>query len=163
MLQLFKHAINSLKKNKIYTFINVIGLALGLGVAMALTLTIIGFLNLDQFHKNKETVFSLIHSDDSTTLNYFDASSALLAPALYKELPEIVDYCQFQWANNKIIGSPENYIKQNGYYVDKGWFSMLSFPLVYGDPKDVLSKPANIVISQKLSMKLFGEIGRAHV
>lgn len=158
MLHHFKYAFNSLKKNKIYTSVNVIGLSLGMGVAMALTLTVIGLLSIDQFHQNKETVFKLIHREDSASTDYSDACSALLAPAVYEELPEVTDYCQFMWANDIIIGSPENHVKENGYYADKGWFRMLSFPLVYGDPEYVLSKPVNIVISQKLSIKLFGEI-----
>ncbi len=158
MLQLFKYAINSLKKNKLYTAINITGLALGMGVAMALTVTIIGLLSLDQFHTNKETVFKLYHKVDSTTVDCYDASSALLAPTIFEELPEVVDYCQFSWANDKIIGSPENYVKEDGFYVDKGWFNMLSFPLVYGNHEHVLSKPDNIVISHKLSKKLFGDI-----
>ncbi|MGV8093662.1 MAG: ABC transporter permease [Mangrovibacterium sp.] len=158
MLHHFKYAFNSLKKNKTYTSVNIIGLSLGMGVAMALTLSVIGLLSIDQFHQNKETVFKLIHREDSTSTGYSDACSALLTPAVYEELPEVVDYCQFMWANDIIIGSPENHVKENGYYVDKGWFDMLSFPLAYGDPEYVLSKPVNIVISQKLSNKLFGEI-----
>ena len=158
MLHHFKYAFNSLKKNKIYTSVNVIGLSLGMGVATALALTVTGLLSVDQFHQNKEAVFKLIHREDSTNADYSDACSALLAPAVYAELPEVADYCQFIWANDIIIGTPENHVKENGYYVDKGWFDMLSFPLIYGDPEHVLSKPVNMVISQKLSNKLFGEI-----
>lgn len=156
MLQPLKYAFNSLKKNKVYTFLNIIGLSLGMGVAMALTFTVIDLLNIDQFHQNKDTVFKLAYREDSTSAACFDACSALLAPAVLEKIPEVVDYCQFIWANDVILGSPENHVKENGYYVDKGWFSMLSFPLMYGDLHNVLSKPENIVLSQKLSKKLFG-------
>ena len=156
MFQLFKYAVNALKKHRTYTFINTMGMALGMGVAMALSLTIIGFLGLDQFHENKETIFKLYHREDSTSNYCADASSALLAPALCEELPEVIDYCQYFWADEKIIGSPENHVKENGFYVDKSWFKMLTFPLVYGDPEYALSKPDNIVISDKLSKKLYG-------
>ena len=157
MLDQFRYAINSLKKNRIYTLINVGGLALGLSVAMALTMSIIGLAGLDQFHENKQTVYKLIHADDSTSGRWNDASSALLAPAVFDALPEVTDYCQYLWANDNILGTPENHVKENGFYVDEGWFRMLSFPLVYGDPDHVLSEPDNIVLSQKLSSGLFGD------
>jgi len=158
MLPQIKHAINSLRKNKIYTIINISGLALGMAVAIALTMTIIGIASFDQFHENKDSVFKLIHTDDSITNDYSDASSVLLAPTVMEEIPEVIDYCQYIWANDKIIGSPENYVKENGFYVDKGWFRMLSFPLLYGNLEHILSKPDNIVLSEKLSKKLFGDV-----
>jgi len=158
MLPQIKYAINSLRKNKIYTIINISGLALGMAVAIALTMIIIGLFSFDQFHENKDSVFKLIHTDDSTTNDYNDASSALLAPAVKEEIPEVIDYCQYIQAHDKIIGSPENYVKENGFYVDEGWFRMLTFPLLYGNIEHVLSKPDNIVLSEKLSKKLFGDI-----
>jgi putative ABC transport system permease protein len=160
MLHHFKYAFNSLKKNKIYTSVNVIGLSLGMGVAMALTLTVIGLLSVDQFHQNKDTVFKLIHREDSASANYSDACSALLAPAVYAELPEVADYCQFIWANDIIMGSPENHVKENGYYVDEGWFDMLSFPLFTGSGNRFLSKPVNMVISQNCQTNYLGKLIR---
>jgi putative ABC transport system permease protein len=151
------YAIKSLLKNKVYTLINIGGLTLGLSVTIALSLFIISFAKLDQFHENEEVVYKLIHTDDSTTNHYNDASSALLAPAVMEAFPEVVDYCQYLWANDMIIGSIENHIKENGFYADEGWFRMLSFPILFGDSDHVLSNPNNILISQKVSQKLFGK------
>jgi putative ABC transport system permease protein len=157
MLDHIKYAFKSLLKNKAYTLINIGGLTLGLSVAIALAMSIIGLASLDQFHENKETVYKLTHTDDSTSGSWNDASSAMLAPAIFDALPEVTDYCQYLWANDNILGTPENNVKENGFYVDEGWFRMLSFPLVYGDADHVLSDPNNIVISESLAGKLFGD------
>lgn len=158
MKDYFNYAIKSLKKNKVYTLINFGGLVLGFSVAIALTMIIIGMAGMDRFHENHETVYKLIHNDDSTSLNFSDATSVLLAPAVKDAFPGVTDYCRYFWANNKILGSPGNYVNENGFYVDEGWFSMFSFPLIYGDNENVLANLHNIVISQKLSEKLFGNV-----
>ena len=156
MISQINYALKSLTKHKFYTLINIGGLTLGLSVTIALSFFIISFVRLDQFHENEEVVYKLIHTDDSTTNQYSDASSALLAPAIKEAFPEVVDYCQYLWANDMIIGSIENHVKENGFFADEGWFRMLSFPLLYGDADHVLSDPNNIVLSQKVSQKLFG-------
>jgi putative ABC transport system permease protein len=156
MISQINYAIKSLIKNRIYSLINIGGLALGLSVAIALSLTIIGLASLDQFHENEEVVYKLINLEDSTTNQYSEASSALLAPAVKEAFPEVVDFCQYLWANDMIIGSIENHVKENGFFADEGWFRMLSFPLLYGEADHVLSDPNNIVLSQKISQKLFG-------
>ncbi|MDX9771388.1 MAG: ABC transporter permease [Tenuifilaceae bacterium] len=156
MISQTKYAIKSLIKNKVYTLINIGGLALGLSVTIALSIFVIGFASLDQFHENEAVVYKLISNEDSTTNHYNDAASVLLAPAVMEAFPEVVDYCQYLWANDVILGSIENHVKENGFYADAGWFRMLSYPLIYGDANHVLSDPNNIVISQKVSQKLFG-------
>ncbi len=153
MLDHIKYAFKSLLKNKAYTLINIGGLTLGLSVTIAFAMSIIGLASLDQFHDNKETVYKLTHTDDSTSGSWNDASSAMMAPAIFDALPEVTDYCQYLWANDNILGTPENNVKENGFYVDEGWFRMLSFPLVYGDADHVLSDPNNIVISESLAGK----------
>jgi putative ABC transport system permease protein len=148
-------AIKSLWKNKVFTSINIFGLALGLSVAITLSIGIVGMLSLDQFHQNGD-VYKLAHTDTSYD-RFSDASSALLAPAIMEAFPEVVDYCQYLWADDMILGTKDNHVKENGFYADEGWFRMLSFPLIHGDPGQVLSDRNSIVLSEKLSGKLFGE------
>ena len=150
-----RFAIKSLLKNKVFTTINIFGLALGLSVAIALSSIIIGMASLDQFHENSN-VYKLVHADDSTSNQYNDASSVLLAPAVMEAFHEVTDYCQYLWANDMILGTKDNHVKENGFYVDEGWFRMLSFPLIYGDKNHVLADRNSIVLSEKLSEKLFG-------
>ncbi len=157
MFDYIRYAFKSLTNNKVYTLINVGGLTLGLSVALALAMSIVGMAGLDRFHENQDSVFKLIHADDSTYGRWSDASSALLAPAVYEALPEVTDYCQYLWANDNILGTPENHVRENGFYVDEGWFRMLSFPLIYGDADHILSDPNFIVLSESLAGKLFGD------
>jgi putative ABC transport system permease protein len=110
MIDLVRFAVKSLLKNKAYTLINIGGLTLGLSVAIALAMSILGLASLDQFHDHKQTIYKLIHSDDSTSGQWSDASSALLAPAIYEALPEVIDYSQYLWANDNILGTPENHM-----------------------------------------------------
>ncbi|TVR75653.1 MAG: hypothetical protein EA408_00075, partial [Marinilabiliales bacterium] len=98
MFNYIKYAFKSLANNKVYTLINVGGLTLGLSVALALAMSIVGLAGLDRFHENQDSVYKLIHADDSTYGRWNDASSALLAPAVYEALPGVTDYCQYLWA-----------------------------------------------------------------
>lgn len=156
MITPIKFAIKSLLKHKVFTVINIFGLALGLSVAIAIGIGIVVTANIDQFHENRD-VYKLAHFDPSTYDHFSDASSALLAPTIMEAFPDVTDYCQFFWADNILLGTRDNHVKEIGYYVDEGWFRMLTFPLIHGDPNHVLSDRNNIVLSEKLSAKLFGE------
>lgn len=102
-----KIAWRNLLKNKAYSLINILGLAISLACCMAIGLFIWDELNFDKFHKNGENIFRITGKQIQTDAEYnFATSPGPLAPQLKEEFPEVVDYCRMRKLDRSIVPWP---------------------------------------------------------
>ncbi len=152
----FKIALRNFAKHKLFTTLNVFGLALGMSICLiALTATVSVHL-LDEFHENKERIYQIntLLTDDSKSLRYsstFHATGDYLKEA-YPFVEEVVNV---QSDFKPIIDHHGHEIKFSGYYADQAFFDVLSFRLVKGDPASALRDPYGVVLTEKTAEKLF--------
>lgn len=151
-----KIAIRNLRKNKIHSVINVFGLSIGLACTLLILLFIRDELSYDKFHKNLDRIYFLTafsHNPDGS-ISWKGGTAEGHGPALKEFLPEVKNcvrlrQTEFTLKKGDII---EN---QNVTYADKEFFEMFSFPLVRGNPSNVLSELNSVVISQSAAKKYF--------
>ena len=150
-------AFRNLWKNKIFSFINISGLSVGLACCMLIFLYAKDEVSFDRFHKNTEKIYRITATMVEPTGNVFKTGNTGMMPGpnFKNQIPEIQDFVRVQ--------SDRYTVKQNNqaYYqpalaVDENFFSVFSFPLLHGDPKTALSDPHNIVLSEKIAQKYFG-------
>ena len=161
MLQNYlKIAWRNLIRNKVYSLINISGLALGMACSLMIYLWVSDERSYDGFHANGDRIYKLIvHSKakDGGIVDSFDATPGLLAEALKKEIPEVSHAITLMWENERLVTVGQKKGQQKGRYVNADFFGMFSFPLVQGNPKTVLAAPNQIAISQKLANTYFGQ------
>ena len=153
----FLIATRSLSKHKLFTVINVFGLAVGMSISL-LFIAMLSFLfTYDNFHVNKDRVYRVIsHVQDNERNPSFASSPAGFADKLKEE------YAGNQQAIriNSTLGGNVIYeqkeIPLNGYFVDPEFLDVFTFPLIKGDIASVLDKPNTVVISQRSAEKVFG-------
>jgi putative ABC transport system permease protein len=151
----FKIAWRNLFTNKLHSLINITGLALGMAAAVLLLLNIQYGLSIDQFHEKKARIYEAYGKGMANgELSVGNSTSGLLGPAL-KDYPEIGSVARvtgsamlFRYADKKIDAG--------GYFTDPAFLSMFSFPLVQGSMETALKEPNDIVVTQQLAAKLFG-------
>jgi putative ABC transport system permease protein len=152
MIKDFKTSLKHLWKNKLFSIINILGLSLGL-VSCTLILLHVKFeLSYDQFHLKKDRIARVIAND-------FPFTPYLLAPALYEYCPEIEKLSRVTKS-----GEGKFFIKQNEIFTaekdlvfaDSCFFSVFSFPVLYGDPEKMLHSADRLTISEKSAYKYFG-------
>lgn len=152
----FKTAVRNLFKNRLFSFINITGLALGMAGAGLLLLNIQYELSVDQFHAKKDRVFKVYcKTAVNGQLRSHDITSAPLGPVLQKEYPQIKQMTRVNGAD-KLFGYRDKRIQVGGYYTDEAFLSMFSFPLIAGNVRTVLKDKNSIVLTESLAKRVFG-------
>jgi len=151
----FTITFRTLKRQKIYSFINIFGLAFGMAASILILLWIRDELSFDRFHKNADTIFHI----NVTIRDYTYASApSPLASALKNEIPEVLDVGRILIPGTRIIRSEKGVFYENGFtYTDPSIFKIFTFPFISGNPETALKEPYSIVITEKISKKYFGE------
>jgi putative ABC transport system permease protein len=160
LINYFKTAIRNLFKNKIFSTINILGLAIGLASFFFIIIYIFNELNYDKHHKNADKTFRLIMKADMSG-NVIEAavSGGPLGRILFDELPEVVRYTRlFQIRQPVLIKYNEkNFYQDNVFYADTSFFDVFSYEFLYGDPKTALIHPFSLVLTEQTAQKFFGD------
>ncbi|MFV1883320.1 MAG: ABC transporter permease [Balneola sp.] len=152
-----KIAFRNLKKHKVYSSINVAGLAAGLTCFILVGLYVSYELSFDQYHENKDELYRLVATggrDDN-----YDGIAKVTAPwgeAALSEIPEVEAVTRFVFHGTSLMRYANNrFFEGNGFFADSSVFEMFTFPLLEGDPKTALHQPNSIVITQEFANRFF--------
>jgi len=163
MLQNYlKIALRNLLRNKIYSFINIAGLALGVACCLLLTLYIQDELSYDRHHKNLENLYRVTSQFESDMgLNKLGSTSPPIAMALMEELSEVESATRAlnpPGVSQNLIRYEDNiFYETNGLIADSTLFNVLTYEFKEGNPTKALTDANTVVISETLAHKLFGE------
>lgn len=151
-----KIAWRNLWKNKTFSFINILGLALGMACSLLIMIWVQDELSMDRFHQNDRQLYRVMENQHYTgVINTFASSPGILAENIVKDIPEIKLASQMLWEERPLFTVGSTFEKEKGRYVQADFLTMFSFPLKEGNPKTALRRPDGLVISQKLADKYF--------
>ncbi|MER0439209.1 ABC transporter permease [Emticicia sp. W12TSBA100-4] len=158
-----KIAFRNLVKNKVYSFINIGGLAVGIAVFCLISLYVIDEMSFDNYHTKADNIVRLVHHAEwSEGQAHHAVTSAAFAPALKAEFPEIKEAVRFAPEGGGVITFENKTIKAgNIFFTDKNVFDVFTFPFLVGSPKTALAEPNTIVITETLAKKIFGNAQKA--
>jgi putative ABC transport system permease protein len=154
-----KIAWRNLKKNKVFSFINIMGLTIGITCCMLIFLYIMNEFSVDSFHKDGDRMFRVMRAfEDNTSIKKVPYLSGPYAKALTTDYPDQVKKVVRVMPSNGLVSiGTTAYNEKNVYVADAGFFSMFSFPLVKGDAASVLKDPASVVLTESTAKKYFGK------
>ena len=168
-----KIAIRNIRKQKLYSLINIFGLTLGITCCILIYLFIQDEFSYDRFHENADNIYRIeevnyyaLKSEIEPT-PFFDSRSpdgirkspwmpAPLGPTLMERIPEITNFTRFD-ENGYVIRVGETSLEEDISFVDPFFFEMFSFELIQGDKTTVLSDPNNVVLTPEVAQKYFGK------
>jgi hypothetical protein len=154
----FKIAFRNLWKNKGFSFINITGLAIGMASAMLLLLWIYDEVSYDRFHVKKDRIYEAWNrAEFSGEMHSWNTTPKILARTLEHDFPEVEVAVRVNWPSNYLFTVGEKRIMVQGNIVDSAFFDMFSFPLLKGNPHTALIDMHSVVLTEKLSRKLFGK------
>lgn len=154
----FKMALRNLKKQKVYSFINIAGLGLGTACCLFLLLFVQDELSYDRFNEKADRIYRVAGSFRFGG-NDFELATvcAPLANVVIDEFPEVLDAVRFRNFGSFIIKYQESSFKEeNIIFADSTLFNVFTIPLIRGDQKTALASPNTIIISKKIAEKYFG-------
>ncbi len=154
-----KIAYRSIIKNKGFSIINILGLAIGMAVCLLFSLWAFDEFNYNKFHVNYDRLYRVTElSFSGNTPHVLTNTVAPLGPVLKEEFPEIADYTRFQYLRSTMIRYEDKKLYENAVIAaNNSLFKMFSFSLVRGDKNTVLVNPNSIVIDETTAEKYFGD------
>lgn len=152
-------AFRNIKRNKIFSFINITGLALGLAISSMILMYVVNELTYDRFHENHENIYR-VTMDLEAMGNKLSGpiTMAPLAPLLNEEYPDIKHAARMSQENHPIITYNNKLYEQTGlYYADPEFFDIFTVNFLQGDPEICFENPFSLVITEETAMKYFGD------
>ncbi|WP_046369827.1 ABC transporter permease [Flavihumibacter petaseus] len=155
----FKIAWRNLKKNKIFSLINISGLTIGITVCLLIFLYIQNEFSFDKFHADGKRIYRVMRTMELDKLPAkVPYVSGPYATALLNDFQgEIVSAVRVMPSNALVTSGTRSFNEKKLILTDEPFFSMFSFPLLKGDPNTVLKEPGSIVLTETAARKYFGE------
>lgn len=145
--------------NKGFSFINIIGLAMGLTTCALIMLYVMDELSYDQHVKDGDRIYRIASQIKDEK---YVAASGPVAEGLKMEFPEVEQstrLLKFPGAEKMALKDTEaqkQFYENNCFYVDSTFFQLFDYEFIYGDPGKALQEPNSIVLSEQAATKLYG-------
>ena len=147
-----KTAFRNIRKNKAFSLINIMGLALGLACSLLIMLWVNDEYNVDAFHKNGSQLYSVYERQNHDgQWSAFHGSPGIMADEMKRVLPEVQYATNFGWNELNTFEANDKILKQSGNHAGQDFFKMFSYPLLEGNPITALQTPSDIAISKKMA------------
>jgi putative ABC transport system permease protein len=160
----FKTTLRNLWKNKTYSFINIIGLAIGTLCCLYILLYVKDQYSYDRHHNNAEDIYRITTSLALTGDKHTNAtSSPPIAPAIKNDFPEVKQFTRiigtdFLGAKQHLLRYKEkSFYEKDAVFVDSTFFNVFTYYFTNGNGVNVLNEPYSIVLLKPVADKLFGE------
>ena len=155
-----KIAWRSLKKNKLISLINILGLSLGLATCLAISLYVIDEFSYDRFYQKGEQIYR-VNLEAKIGNEHLEEASIMapLAATLKEEIPGVQDATRAikLRSDTKTRLGDQVIRKGTTAIVDPNFFQVFTLPFVKGDPNSALDKPNTVVLTEDQAKALFGE------
>jgi putative ABC transport system permease protein len=159
-------ALRNLKKQKVYSLINIIGMAVGMAGFILFGLVAGVKLRADKFHENADKIYSMVQvfQTENKEARHLAFAPGPMAEALRADFPEIEEMTRVYPAGRITLKRGEDtFFERAMLFVEPAFLSMFSFKMAAGNPETALQEPYSLVVSEAAAEKYFGDddpIGR---
>ncbi|MFC1493317.1 ABC transporter permease [candidate division KSB1 bacterium] len=153
-----KITIRTLLKNKVFSVINITGIALSISICLMIIIYIRDWRNTDQFHVNKDRIYR-IYTTDTTygwDVHGWATTPGYLAPHLLQNYPNIGNSFRLRQMYGSVVHKGTA-VGISGFYAEPSFFDILDFELLVGDENTALDNPYSVIISEDYALTFFGD------
>ncbi len=151
-----KIALRNIRKHKGYSFINIVGLAVGLACFILISLWVKHEMTYDQFHVKKDRIFRILNALD--TGNFAASVTYALGPELEANYSDIEASCRvWPWHRSLVQYGDIRFDEHRFYLADPSFFDVFTFTFIQGIAETALSDLHSIVITEATAQRYFGE------
>nr|WP_295924287.1 ABC transporter permease [uncultured Dyadobacter sp.] len=153
-----KIAIRNLKRQKVSTSINVVGLAIGLATCILIMLYVQDELSYDRYNDKADRIFRIalkvrLNGDDHDGPMFGQSA----ASDLKQQVPEVQKATRFRGQGGEFVSYGTTSFKEDNLLVaDSSFFDVFSIPFLKGNPKRALNEPNTVVVTEETARKYFG-------
>jgi putative ABC transport system permease protein len=155
-----KITLRNMKRYKVYSLINISGLAVGIACTIFIFLWVKDELSFDRFHENADRIYRVVSStsDDGSPTNA--NGSFGVGPALKKDFSEVIETVRIRKMGQSVkryVGfKDKKFYESRFFFAEPTIFTVFNFLLVKGDSTTSLNDPNSIVLTEEMAKKYFG-------
>ncbi len=156
-----KIALRNIARQKLYSGLNVLGLAIGLAGALLIYMFVQHELSYDRFHKDANLVYRIIQRQPGNVFmgsDKFAVTPAALAGELKAAFPEMARATTFSGTPALLSANGRNFY-ETGLWADEAFFEVFDFSMISGNAETVLSSPGGMLLTESMAERLFGNAG----
>ena len=144
-------AFRNLKRHKLYSAINIIGLAVGMACCFLILLFVVDALSYDTQNPNADRLYRVINGNGAKT-------APILAPTMKEHLPDVEHVARLMREYRALVGYGDLHDYESRFYwADANVFEVFHLPLLQGDSKTALVEPNTMVMTEAMVKKYFGD------
>jgi putative ABC transport system permease protein len=154
----FLVTLRNLLKNRLYSFINIAGLAIGITCSILIILWVSDELSYDKvIPKGNKLNQVYVNAEFDGEINTWRSVPLPTYEAMKTADANILQTCVTGWGGERLIAYEDTRLLKESYYVSAEFLDMFEYPLVYGNAIDVLDDPSSIVLTESMAKTLFGD------
>lgn len=150
--------LRTISKNKVYSALNIMGLALGIAACLFILQYVSYERSYDKFHSNHENLYRVGYQIYRNGSLEVDCAAAVprVGPFMKEKMPEVVDYARAYPMSGVVTYEKIQFREERMHMADPSFLEIFDFPLITGTPSS-LAEPNTVVISEKAAKKYFKE------
>jgi putative ABC transport system permease protein len=151
-------AVRHFRKNKIFSFLNITGLAIGMAACLLILQYVSFKLSYDQFHHEAEQIYRVVNDryQNGKLIQHGTITYSAIGKAMNDDFEEVIQNTRVVPGGEKIIFYNDKKLsEENTLFAENSFFSMFSFPLLSGNETGVLKDPYTVILSENLVKKVF--------
>jgi putative ABC transport system permease protein len=150
----FVIALRHIRRQLLYSFINILGLAVGLACSLVIFLFVYNEWSHDRHFKQADQIYRVGIS--FFNMGQFANGPELLADVVRDEFTGVKAFTRFQKNSEEIVRVKNEDFKEVVYFVDSSFFEVFSYELIKGNSTTALAEPNSAVITESMAWKYFG-------
>lgn len=152
-----KISARNLFRQKVYSSINIFGLAVALAFCTLIFLFVRDEMTHDSFHHNADRLYrvNMLTKEDDGSMSAHGLTPPPLGPALVEEFPEVIHMARFI-KRGDVVNYQDRSSRESIALADPDFFKMFSFRLIKGDPQTVLEDRNSVVLTEVVAKRYFG-------
>ncbi len=153
-----KIALRNFVRHKLFTSLNVFGLALGMSVCLIVLTFAVSMYLMDEFHEKKARIHQInTYIKNDTEGTAYSSTFHATSDYLKQNYPFIEEVVEIHSGFKPVVDHHHQHLDFSGYYVGEEFFNVFSFNLIQGNPGSILKDPFSVVLTEKTAKKLFGD------
>ncbi len=150
----------TMSRHKVFSIINIGGMAIGITCFLVLSLFVLDELGFDDHNLNKDRIYRVLVHIRFNGIDQTNAKScAPIGPYVKSIFPEVDNFARIGYPGQHNLRYGEKVFREGDIYMaDSSYFSIFTHPFKYGEAKNSLNKPNSMVISETAAIKYFGDV-----
>jgi len=153
-----KYALRLFRRDRLHSLVTLLGLTIGLACGIIILLFVTNELSYEAYHEKADRIYRVSQNFvTSGRPKKFSWTSPSLGPKLHQEFAQIETFTRLKYIGRVMFKSGDNTFYENHLaFADTNFFRVFTHQFIYGDPETCLARPENIVLTEDLYHKYFG-------